>query len=191
MFPAGPSGRIVILVAHGFGSFSAAWTIAMHSWSTTFNSELVRVITTNDPNIDFARLWAARVSAVGSRLMRPVMSWSQKNSSITSTAMLNSTLRTDRYPSLVMSTRVLTSKMFRTVSKRRRKTSPRPSPWLGRASRTGTIPTRRRPHQRFRRRPKYRADHRSPPQLLLTHAGWNGWVGSRRTGRRSRTSESA
>lgn len=96
-------------MARGFVGFSAAWTIPIHSWSTTSNSEPVRGITTNDPNIDVAILRTARVSAVGSRLMRLVMSWIQKNSSITNTAMPNSRLRTDRFPSLVMSTRVLTS----------------------------------------------------------------------------------
>ena len=111
-----PPARIVIFSPIDSVVSPAAWTIPTHSWSTTSNSSPVRVITTNDPNTLLARPRAARVRAVGSRLMRPVMSWRQKNSSITNTAMPNSRLYTDRYPSLVMSTRVVASKTFHTAS---------------------------------------------------------------------------
>ncbi len=70
----------------------AAWTIPKHSWSTTSSMSAVSVMTTKDPSTDFARPRAARVSAVGSRRMRPVMSWRQKKISITNTAIPNSRL---------------------------------------------------------------------------------------------------
>ena len=92
MIPASPPARIVIFSPIDSVVSPAAWTIPTHSWSTTSNSRPVSVITTNGPNTDFARPRAARVRAVGLRRMRPVISWRQKNSSITNTAMPNSRL---------------------------------------------------------------------------------------------------
>jgi hypothetical protein len=64
----------------------------MHSWSTISSSSAVSVMTTNDPSTDFAAPSAARVRAVGSRRISPVMSCRQKKISITNTAMPNSRL---------------------------------------------------------------------------------------------------
>ncbi|KZE90482.1 hypothetical protein AVP41_00001 [Microbacterium sp. TNHR37B] len=58
--------------------FPVACTIPTQSWSVTSSSSAVSVMTRNDPSTDFARPRAARVRAVGSRWMRPVMSWRQK-----------------------------------------------------------------------------------------------------------------
>ncbi len=67
----------------------AAWMIPMQSWSTISSSNAVRVMTTKLPSTLLASPSAARDKAVGSRRMRPVMSWRQKKISITNTAMPN------------------------------------------------------------------------------------------------------
>lgn len=65
LIPASPPARIVILSPMDSVVSPAAWTIPIHSWSTTSNSSPVSVITTNDPNTLLARPRAARVRAVG------------------------------------------------------------------------------------------------------------------------------
>jgi hypothetical protein len=78
LMPTSPAARRAILSPIDSVVSPAACTIPMHSWSTTSSSSAVSVMTTNDPRTDLARPRAARVSAVGSRRIRPVMSWRQK-----------------------------------------------------------------------------------------------------------------
>ena len=71
-----------------------AWTMPMVSWSVISKSSPVMLIATNEPRTALASPRAARLSAVGSRRMSPVISCRQKKMSMRNTATPKSTLYT-------------------------------------------------------------------------------------------------
>ncbi|TVS24863.1 hypothetical protein EKI51_04290 [Corynebacterium sanguinis] len=87
-----PAARSPIWVPIPSIVLPVAWTIPTASWSVTSSSNAVSVMTRNDPSTLLARPRAARLRAVGSRWMSPVMSCKQKNTSMMKTATPNRTL---------------------------------------------------------------------------------------------------